>query len=77
MARERNTSADVVTTGGTGFGVMSIIAGISRNFITRAEGLQRINTIVNFLKNNCTRYHGAFSHWINGASGCNSSFQSI
>jgi len=69
MARERNTSGDVVTTGGTGFGVMSIVVGISRGFITRAEGLQRINTIVNFLKNNCTRYHGAFSHWINGATG--------
>ncbi len=69
MARERNTSADVVTTGGTGFGVMSILVGINRNFITRAQGLQRLNTIVNFLKNNCTRYHGAFSHWINGATG--------
>ena len=69
MARERNTSGDVVTTGGTGFGVMSIIAAVNRSFITRAEGLQRITTIVNFLKNNCTRYHGAFSHWINGATG--------
>lgn len=69
MARERNTSADVVTTGGTGFGVMSIIVGISRNFITRAEGLQRINTIVSFLTIKCTRYHGAFSHWINGVTG--------
>ncbi len=69
MARERNTSGDIVTIGGTGFGVMSIIAGISRNFITRAEGLQRISTIVNFLTNNCTRYHGAFSHWINGSTG--------
>lgn len=69
MARERNTSGDVVTTGGTGFGVMSIIAAVNRNFITRADGLQRINTIVNFLKNNCTRYHGAFSHWINGTTG--------
>ena len=69
MARERNTSGDIVTTGGTGFGVMGLIAGVSRNFITRAEGLQRINTIVSFLKNNCTRYHGAFSHWIDGATG--------
>ncbi|MGH2646580.1 MAG: Ig-like domain-containing protein, partial [Ginsengibacter sp.] len=69
MARERNTSDDVVTTGGTGFGVMSIIAAINRNFITRSDGLQRITTIVNFLKNNCSRYHGAFSHWINGATG--------
>ncbi len=69
MARERNTSGDIVTTGGTGFGVMSIIAAINRNFVSRSEGFARIDTIVNFLKNKCTRYHGAFSHWINGASG--------
>jgi hypothetical protein len=69
MARERNTSGDVVTTGGTGFGVMSILAAINRNFVSRADGLQRINTIVDFLKNKCSRYHGAFAHWINGATG--------
>ena len=69
MALERNTSGDVVTTGGTGFGVMSILVGINRNFISRVDGLERINKIVNFLKNNCTRYHGVFAHWINGATG--------
>ena len=69
MARERNTSGDLVTTGGTGFGVMSIIVGVERNFISRTEGLQRINLIVDFLKNKSTRYHGAFAHWINGATG--------
>ncbi|MEP7252436.1 MAG: Ig-like domain-containing protein, partial [Ginsengibacter sp.] len=69
MARERNTSGETVTTGGTGFGVMSIIAAADRGFITRAQGLQRINTIVDFLKSNCIRYHGAFSHWINGTTG--------
>ncbi len=74
MARERNTSGETVTTGGTGFGVMCIIAAVNRNFITRTQGLQRINTIVDFLKNNCTRYHGAFSHWINGTTGATISF---
>ncbi|MEO8111535.1 MAG: glucoamylase family protein, partial [Ginsengibacter sp.] len=69
MARERNTSGETVTTGGTGFGVMSIIAEVSRNVITRTQGVQRINTIVDFLLNKCTRYHGAFSHWINGTTG--------
>jgi hypothetical protein len=69
MARERNTSEDVVTTGGTGFGIMSMIAAASRNFIARADALQRINTIVDFLAGKCTRYHGAFAHWINGATG--------
>lgn len=69
MARERNTSGDVVTTGGTGFGVMSILVGINRNFISRSQGLQRVQTIVDFLQNKCTRFHGAFSHWINGSTG--------
>ncbi|MGN6193449.1 MAG: glucoamylase family protein [Ginsengibacter sp.] len=69
MARERNTSGDIVTTGGTGFGIMSILVAIKRNFISRTDGLQRINMIVNFLKDKCTRYHGAFAHWINGATG--------
>lgn len=69
MARERNTSGDLVTTGGTGFGVMSIIVGIERGFITHTQGLQRINTIVDFLKNKCTTYHGVFAHWVNGTTG--------
>ncbi len=69
MARERNSSGDVVTTGGTGFGVMSIVAAVNRNFITRTEGRDRVLKITNFLLNNCTRYHGAFAHWINGVSG--------
>lgn len=69
MALERNTSGDVVTSGGTGFGVMAMIAAIHRSFISRSEGLTRISTIVGFLTNKATRYHGAFAHWINGATG--------
>lgn len=69
MARERNTSGDICTTGGTGFGIMAILAGIRRNFIPRTEGLDRIQKIVAFLQDKCTRYHGAFAHWINGATG--------
>lgn len=69
MARERNSSGDLVTTGGTGFGIMSIVAAVNRNFITRTEGRDRILKITNFLLNNCTRYHGAFAHWVNGATG--------
>ena len=69
MARERNTSGDLVTTGGTGFGIMSMIAAVNRNFITRTEGRDRILKITDFLLNNCSNYHGAFSHWLNGATG--------
>lgn len=69
MARERNTSGDVVTTGGTGFGIMAMLAAVQRGFITRAQALGRIDTIVNFLTTKVTTYHGAFSHWINGTTG--------
>jgi hypothetical protein len=69
LARERNTSADVVTTGGSGFGLMALIVGVQRNFITRAQALSRIDTIVNFLTTKAQRYHGAFPHWMNGATG--------
>lgn len=69
LARERNTSGDVVTTGGSGFGIMAILAGIQRNFISRTQGLDRIQTIVNFLSTKAQRYHGAFPHWMSGSTG--------
>lgn len=69
LARERNTSGNTVTTGGSGFGAMAIVTGVSRNFITRAEGLARLQKMVDFLKNKATRYHGAFSHWLDGETG--------
>ena len=68
MARERNTSGDIVTSGGSGFGIMALIVGMERQFITRAEGLQRMEKIVTFLEN-ADRFHGVWSHWINGATG--------
>ncbi|MCB9310102.1 MAG: beta-glucosidase [Lewinellaceae bacterium] len=69
MARERNNSGNLVTTGGTGFGIMSIIVGIENNFISRQEGLERITKIVSFLNDKVTRYHGAFPHWLDGNTG--------
>lgn len=68
LARERNTSGDVVTTGGSGFGIMAIVAAVNRQFITRADGLARMQKIVGFLKTAQT-FHGAFPHWMNGATG--------
>ncbi len=69
LARERNTSGDVVTSGGSGFGIMSIVTAVNRGFITRAEGRDRLIKIVDFLKNKAQRFHGAYPHWINGATG--------
>ena len=64
MARERNTSGDVVTTGGTGFGIMAIVVGVERGFTSRQEGYDRVRNIVDFLET-ADRYHGAFPHWLN------------
>jgi len=69
LARERNTSGDLVTSGGSGFGLMSLLVGIQRHFISRADGLARTQKIVGFLSTKAQRYHGAFAHWINGADG--------
>ena len=70
LARERsNATPETVTSGGSGFGIMAIIAAINRGFITRAQGLARLQTIVSFLKNTAPKFHGAFSHWMNGTTG--------
>lgn len=68
LARERNSSGDIVTIGGSGFGVMSIIVGMERAYITRADGLTRLEQIMHFLET-CDRFHGAWPHWLNGATG--------
>jgi hypothetical protein len=68
LARERNTSGDIVTIGGGGFGVMALVVGIERNFISRPEGLGRLGKILDFLET-CDRFHGAWPHWLNGSTG--------
>lgn len=69
LARERLGSAETVTTGGSGFGIMTIPVAIERGFITRTQGLERMNKIVNFLTNTTDKFHGAFPHWLNGTTG--------
>jgi hypothetical protein len=76
MARERfhidgvypENDMNVVTSGGSGFGLMALLAGIERGFITREEGYTRFCRIVDFLKKS-DRFHGAWSHWIYGGTG--------
>ena len=67
MARERN-AGNVVTTGGTGFGLMALIVGAERGFITRQQALDRTHKIVDFL-GEIDRFHGAFAHWYDGSTG--------
>jgi hypothetical protein len=68
LSRERNTSGDVVTIGGSGFGVMTLPVGIERGFISRAEGVARLSTIVDFLTT-ADRFHGVWPHWMDGITG--------
>lgn len=68
LARERNTSGETVTIGGSGFGVMAILVAMQRNFITREEGVERLGTIISFLEK-ADRYHGVWPHWMNGTTG--------
>ena len=81
-ARERyhpnnpSFDANTVATGGTGFGLMNILVAIERGFITRDEGLKRLQKITNFLEN-ADRFHGAWSHWINGDTGKVKPFSSL
>ncbi|SON55935.1 hypothetical protein HDIA_2394 [Hartmannibacter diazotrophicus] len=76
MARERSNdafdsykAADTVTSGGTGFGIMAMIAGTERGFIPRPELVERLTRIVDFLETKAERFHGAFSHFIDGETG--------
>ena len=68
LARERLGSAETVTAGGGGFGIMAIPVGIERGWISRSEGAQRVLTIVKFLQK-AERFHGAWPHWMNGSTG--------
>ena len=76
LARERfhvdgeypQNDKNVVTSGGGGFGVMAILVGIERGYITRQQGVERLEKIVSFLEK-ADRFHGAFPHWWNGETG--------
>lgn len=68
LARERNTSGNTVTSGGSGFGLMAIVVGMERGFISRAEGIERLQKITGFLAQ-ADRFNGVWSHWLNGNTG--------
>ncbi|WP_271766459.1 glucoamylase family protein [Aquimarina algiphila] len=76
LARERihldniypQNDEDIITTGGSGFGLMAILIGIERNYITRNEGVLHFKKVVQFLEK-ADRFHGAWPHWINGKTG--------
>lgn len=73
LARERSNvaydyGAEVVTTGGTGFGVMAVIVAAERKWISRDTAAKFLLKMVKFLAK-ADSYHGVFPHWMNGATG--------
>ncbi|MEI9806360.1 MAG: glucoamylase family protein, partial [Bacteroidota bacterium] len=73
MARERSNTNfgygnETVTTGGTGFGIMAVIVAAERGWITRDTAAKFMLKMVNFLLK-ANSYHGAFPHWMDGATG--------
>jgi hypothetical protein len=73
LARERSNTTpaygnEVVTIGGSGFGIMAIIVATDRHWITRDTAVKHLLKEVNFLLK-ANSYHGIFPHWLNGATG--------
>lgn len=58
----------MIATGASGFGIMALIVGTDRGFISRQEFIERIGKIVDFLTK-AEKFHGAFSHFIDGTTG--------
>lgn len=69
LARERNNGdPNIVTTGGSGFGIMAIVVGTERGWVTREAAVNRMIQIISFLQL-ADRFHGVFPHWVNGSTG--------
>ena len=74
LARERYGSGEVCATGGTGMGIMALIAGAERGYAPRAAVAGRVRGILAFFATKPVSYHGAFAHWVNGSSGASIPF---
>lgn len=59
---------NVVTSGGSGFGLMALVVGIERGFISREQGIKRFEKIMDFLES-ADRFHGVWPHWWFGDTG--------
>ncbi len=69
LARESSKNSDICATGGTGFGLMTLVVGAERRFAPRDSVAFRVLKILRFLQDRCTHLHGAWSHWIHGSTG--------
>lgn len=76
LARERihldnkypENDSEVVTIGGSGFGLAGLLVGIERGYISREDGVKRLHKIADYL-GRADRFHGVWPHWLDGPSG--------
>lgn len=59
---------NMIAAGAAGFGILALIVGTERKFITRMQSVDRFIQIVNFLEKAET-FHGAYPHFIDGPTG--------
>ncbi len=69
LARERYGSGRTCATGGTGMGLQAILCAAERGWITRLEASERVQLIADFYDTKARTFHGAYSHWLDGATG--------
>lgn len=58
----------LIAIGASGFGVMALIAGVTRGFVNREVAAERMLKIVRFLKE-ADRFHGVWPHFMDGRTG--------
>ena len=59
---------NMIASGASGFGIMALIVGTERKFITREQVIERFDRITKFLEK-AEKFHGAFSHFMDGRTG--------
>ena len=69
LAKERSQAdayggegRNIVTMGGSGFGLAAFPVAVERGWVYRSQAIQRLEKILDFLETIPT-YHGAYSHW--------------
>lgn len=69
MAKENIPGrTNMIAAGASGFGIMALIVGTERKFITRKQSVERFLKITSFLEK-AEKFHGAFPHFIDGSTG--------
>ena len=69
MTRESQPgNDDMIALGASGFGIMAIVVGTDRGFITRQQAIDRLLKITAFLKT-ADRFHGVWPHFLSGSTG--------